>query len=48
MTTNPTYKEAEKTETNNLEAKPKIDGKRIKTLLKKTSTQNNKLKVEVG
>lgn len=46
----PTYKEAEKekTETNNLEVQPKIDGKRIKTLLKKSNTENNELKVEVG
>ncbi|MBO5413807.1 MAG: polysaccharide biosynthesis protein [Clostridia bacterium] len=46
----PTYKEAEqeKTETNNLEIKQKIDGKKIKTLLKKSNTENNELKVEVG
>ena len=46
----PTYKEAEKekTETNNLEVQPKIDGKRIKTLLKKSNTENKELKVEVG
>ena len=46
----PTYKEAkqEKTETNNLEVKQKIDGKKIKTLLKNSNTENKELKVEVG
>ena len=46
----PTYKEAEqeKTEINNLEVKTKIDGKKIKTLLKNSNTENNELKVEVG
>ncbi|MGN1310294.1 MAG: polysaccharide biosynthesis protein [Clostridia bacterium] len=49
----PTYKEAEqeKTEINNLEVKPKIDGKKIKTILNKvnkSNKDNNELKVEVG
>lgn len=46
----PTYKEArqEETETNNWEAQPKIDGKRIKRVLKKTNTENNELKVGIG
>ena len=46
----PTYKEAkqENAKTNSQEEKLKIDGKRIKRILKESNTENNELKVEVG